>query len=163
VVQDEAVPREVAPRQLTTGCPIDKTMGIVGSRSAMLIMREAFYGTTRFDDFVARVDIAPATASVHLRDLVASGLLAKEPYRDSATRTRWGYRLTRSGQDFLPVVIALFRWGEQHADVEVGTDIVHDECGTPVWTTVVCEHGHDVSLGSLQFVAKVDVQLDSGK
>ena len=43
-------------------CPIEKTMAVTGTKSAMLIMREAYYGTTRFDDFVARVEMAPATA-----------------------------------------------------------------------------------------------------
>ena len=37
-------------------CPIEKTMGLLGTKSAMLIMREAYYGTTRFEDFWRRVD-----------------------------------------------------------------------------------------------------------
>jgi DNA-binding HxlR family transcriptional regulator len=44
-------------------CPIEKTMALVGTKSAMLIMREAYYGTTRFDDFARRVGITKAATS----------------------------------------------------------------------------------------------------
>src|ERR1700753_3834300 len=83
-------------------CPIEATMGLVGSRSAMLIMREAFYGTRRFDDFVQRVEMAPATASSHLRALTSAGLLKRQPYREPGGRTRDEYALTPCGQDLTP-------------------------------------------------------------
>ena len=54
-------------------CPIEKAMAVVGSRPAMLLMREAHYGTRRFDDFVTRVGVAPATASTHLKALADAG------------------------------------------------------------------------------------------
>ena len=75
-------------------CPIERAMGLVGSRSAMLIMREAFYGTSRFDDFVQRVEMAPATASTHLRALTEAGLLKRQPYREPGGRARDEYALT---------------------------------------------------------------------
>ncbi len=58
-------------------CPIERTMAFAGTKSAMLIMREAFYGTTRFDDFARRVGITKAATSARLSDLVAAGLLAE--------------------------------------------------------------------------------------
>ena len=51
-------------------CPIEKTMALLGTRSAMLIMREAYYGTTRFDDFARRVGITKAATSARLGELV---------------------------------------------------------------------------------------------
>lgn len=53
--------------------------GLIGTKSAMLIMREAFYGTTRFDDFARRVGITKAAASARLSELVDAGLLTKQP------------------------------------------------------------------------------------
>jgi len=85
-------------------CPIERAMGLVGSRSAMLIMREAFYGTSRFDDFVQRVEMAPATASTHLRALTDAGLLRRQPYREPGGRSRDEYALTPAGTDLMPVV-----------------------------------------------------------
>ena len=97
--------------QLDYGCPVDSAMGLLGSRSAMLIMREAFYGTTRFDDFVRLVKMAPATASTHLRALTDAGLLVRRPYREPGGRTRDEYTLTGAGADLRPVVLGLFAWG----------------------------------------------------
>ena len=56
-------------------CPVEKTMAVLGTKSAMLIMREAYYGTTRFDDFARRVGITKAAAAARLSELVDAGLL----------------------------------------------------------------------------------------
>src|SRR6478735_5217308 len=87
-------------------CPIEKTMTVAGQKSAMLIMREAYYGTTRFDDFSRRVGITKAATSARLSELVSAGLLEKRPYRDPGQRARDEYVLTASGTDFMPVVWA---------------------------------------------------------
>ena len=67
-------------------CPIEKTMALLGTKSAMLIMREAYYGTTRFDDFCTRVGITKAAASARLNELVDAGLLTRRPYREPGQR-----------------------------------------------------------------------------
>jgi len=126
------------------GCPIDKSMGLVGSRSAMLIMREAFYGTRRFDDFVRKVEMAPATASTHLRALTEAGLLQRQPYREPGGRTRDEYTLTEAGRDFQPVLLALFEWGRRHAGINPLVAFSHAGCGEPVGVQVRCAAGHQV-------------------
>ena len=95
-------------------CPIEKTMGLVGTKSAMLILREAYYGTTRFDDFCTRVGVTKAAASARLNELVDAGLMTKRPYREPGQRAREEYVLTPSGVDFMPVVWAMFEWGRKH-------------------------------------------------
>src|ERR1700758_1355838 len=75
-------------------CTIAKTLELVSTRSALLIMREAFYGTTRFDDFAERVGISQPVAAARLRELVDEGLLEREDYREPGQRTRQQYRLT---------------------------------------------------------------------
>ena len=67
-------------------CPVEKTMSVVGTKSAMLIMREAYYGTTRFDDFARRVGITKAATSARLAELVDLGLLTRRPYREPGQR-----------------------------------------------------------------------------
>ena len=62
-------------------CSIEKTMSVLGTKSAMLIMREAYYGTTRFDDFAQRVGITKAAASARLSELVDLGLSTRQLYR----------------------------------------------------------------------------------
>ena len=83
-------------------CPIEKAMAVVGSRPAMLLMREAHYGTRRFDDFVTGGGVAPATASTHLKALADAGLLARRPYQDDGARTRDEYVLTPAGAGRVP-------------------------------------------------------------
>jgi DNA-binding HxlR family transcriptional regulator len=128
----------------TFGCPVDRAMGLVGSRSAMLIMREAFYGTSRFDDFVRLVKMAPATASTHLRALTDAGLLTRRPYREPGGRTRDEYTLTQAGADLMPVVLGLFQWGRRHAGVQPQVAFSHADCGQPIEVHVQCAAGHAV-------------------
>jgi DNA-binding HxlR family transcriptional regulator len=126
------------------GCPIDRSMGLVGSRSAMLIMREAFYGTSRFDDFVQKVEMAPATASTHLRALTEAGLLQRQPYREPGGRTRDEYALTEAGADLRPVVLGLFEWGRKHAGINPLVEFTHAGCGEQIEVQVRCAAGHQV-------------------
>src|SRR3954447_23758164 len=82
-----------------TRCSIDRALSVVGTRSALLLMREGFYGTRRFDDFADRVGITQAGAASRLRELVAAGLLERRPYREPGQRTRDEYVLTEMGRD----------------------------------------------------------------
>ena len=132
-------------------CSIDRAMRLVGTRSVMLIMREAFYGTRRFDDFAARVGITEAVAAKRLRELVGAGLLERVPYRQPGQRTRHEYRLTDMGRDLLPAALALMAWGDRYLGGAHGGPLSmhHAGCGGRVAVTVACEHGHPVPLEEL--------------
>src|SRR5689334_22697045 len=130
-------------------CPIEKAMGVVGSRPAMLLMREAYYGTHRFDDFVERVGIAPATAATHLRALTDAGLLEPSTYQDPGERARQGYALTAAGADLMPVVIGLFEWGVRYADGNDQLEYAHAGCGASVHVEVRCADGHAVGIDDI--------------
>jgi DNA-binding HxlR family transcriptional regulator len=131
-----------------TRCSIDKALGVVGTRSALLLMREAYYGTRRFDDFAARVGITDAVASSRLRELVDAGLLERRPYREPGRRTRHEYVLTDMGRDLAPAALALMQWGDRYLTGESGPPLAltHTECGGPVQVEVRCEQGHQVPL-----------------
>lgn len=132
-------------------CPISKALEVVGTRSAVLIMREAYYGTTRFDDFAGRVGITEAVAAARLRELTEAGLLERHPYKEAGQRTRYEYRLTESGSDLLPAVLALFQWGAKHLSPggRAPLDLRHTDCGGAVHVNVRCEHDHEVPLAEL--------------
>ncbi|GHJ43609.1 transcriptional regulator family protein [Catellatospora sp. TT07R-123] len=127
-------------------CSIDLALGVVGPRSGMLIMREAHYGTTRFDDFVNRVGITEKVAAGRLRELVEAGLLERRPYREPGARTRHEYVLTPAGADLAPVLLALMQWGDRHRTGERGPALhaEHRGCGAPVTVQPVCARGHTV-------------------
>jgi DNA-binding HxlR family transcriptional regulator len=134
-----------------TRCSIDKALGVVGTRSALLLMREAFYGTRRFDDFAARVGITEAVAAARLRELVGAGLLARQPYQEPGQRTRYEYVLTAMGRDLAPAALALMQWGDTYLSDERGAPLAltHSDCGATVAVEVRCAHGHEVPLGEV--------------
>ncbi len=126
-------------------CTIAKALDVVSTRSALLIMREAFYGTTRFDDFAERVAISEPVAASRLRELVDEGLLEREDYREPGQRTRQQYRLTPKGADLFPVLVALMEWGDRWLDDRGGPiELLHHDCGEPVSVSLRCAAGHEV-------------------
>ncbi|EGD54349.1 winged helix-turn-helix transcriptional regulator [Gordonia neofelifaecis] len=131
-------------------CPIEKAMKLVGSRNAMLVLREAHYGTARFDDFAKRVGMSPATTSSNLAALVDAGLLARRPYQDEGARTRDEYVLTPAGTDLMPVVSGLFEWGSRYAGDRPDVELVHAGCGEPVQVQVTCAAGHELSSDDVE-------------
>ncbi len=130
-------------------CPIEKTMTVVGTKSAMLIMREAYYGTTRFDDFARRVGITRAATSARLTELVDLGLLTRRPYREPGQRARDEYVLTEAGTEFMPVVWAMFEWGRLHLPGGDRLRLTHQGCGADATVEIRCTEGHLVPPGEL--------------
>lgn len=120
-------------------------MQVVGTRSAMLLLREAWYGTTRFDDFATRVGLSDAITSARLRELVAAGLLERQPYREPGQRTRHEYVLTDSGSDLVPVLLGLAAWGRRHAPREWSPVATHADCGAETTVEIRCAAGHVVA------------------
>src|SRR6201987_5336390 len=123
-------------------CAIEKTMTVVGTKSAMLIMREAYYGTTRFDDFARRVGITKAAASARLAELVDLGLLTRLPYREPGQRGREEYVLTEAGIDFMPVVWAMFEWGRRHLPGRNRLRLIHQGGGAEGTVEICCAECH---------------------
>lgn len=130
-------------------CAIEKTMAVVGTKSAMLIMREAYYGTTRFDDFARRVGITKAATSARLSELVGLGLLKRRPYREPGQRSRDEYVLTEAGIEFMPVVWALFEWGRRHLPGRNRLRLTHLGCGADAEVQIRCSEGHLVPADEL--------------
>ncbi|MGZ4578556.1 MAG: winged helix-turn-helix transcriptional regulator [Mycobacterium sp.] len=130
-------------------CAIEKTMAVVGTRSAMLIMREAYYGTTRFDDFARRVGITKAATSARLSELVELGLLKRQPYHEPGQRRREEYVLTEAGIDFMPVVWAMFEWGRRHLPGRHRLRLTHLGCGADAEVQMRCTEGHLVPPAEL--------------
>lgn len=132
-------------------CSMAGALGVVGTRSAMLLLREALYGTRRFDKFAQRVGISEPIAAARLRELVDEGLLERRPYQEPGQRTRQEYTLTQKGREFAPVLIALLEWGNRWlAPDGAPTELVHAGCGQPVSVEIRCARGHLVDVGSLE-------------
>jgi DNA-binding HxlR family transcriptional regulator len=105
-------------------CPIARSVEHVGEWWSILILRDAFHGLTRFDQFQRSLDIAPNMLTRRLNELVASGLLERRRYTDKPPRDE--YVLTDRGRDFRPVLWALLAWGNKHFAPEGESVVVVD-------------------------------------
>jgi DNA-binding HxlR family transcriptional regulator len=143
-------------------CPIAGAIDVVGARSAFLLLREAFYGTSRFDDFAGRAGISQPVAAARLRELVQDGLLSREPYQEPGQRTRMEYRLTDKGAEFFPVLAALMEWGNRW--VRPGPlQFRHRGCGEPVHAELRCARGHQTVAGDLDLVLAATQDQPAGE
>jgi DNA-binding HxlR family transcriptional regulator len=93
-------------------CPIARSLERVGEWWSILILRDAFYGLKRFDEFQENLGVAPGMLARRLNALVASGLLERRRYSEHPPRDE--YVLTERGRDFRPVLLALLAWGNRH-------------------------------------------------
>lgn len=131
-------------------CAIERSLDLIGTRSAMVLLREAFYGGRRFDELVRRTGLAETVAAKRLRQLVDDGLLEQRPYRVPGARTRHEYVLTDQGRALFPLVVALMRWGHGLPDGGHGVELVHAGCGAPLIPAVRCAAGHDVTISDTE-------------
>lgn len=112
-------------------CPIARSLERVGEWWSMLILREAFYGVTRFDELQKNLGIASNMLTRRLGALVEAGLL--ERHRYSEKPPRYEYLLTPRGRDFRPVLIALMAWGNRHFAPEgLSTFLLDEQTGKAV-------------------------------
>ncbi|PJJ72815.1 DNA-binding HxlR family transcriptional regulator [Diaminobutyricimonas aerilata] len=114
-------------------CSIERTLGIVGERWTLLILREALTnGATRFDEFTEVLGIAPNILATRLKTLVESGVLEKREYRVEGSRARMSYHPTEAGTQLLVVLGALGQWGDDHVPPARGVTATREAAGTPL-------------------------------
>jgi DNA-binding HxlR family transcriptional regulator len=134
-------------------CPIAKSLEVVGTRSAFVLLREAFYGTARFDDFAIRSGLSEAVTAARLRDLADAGLLDRRPYREAGQRTRHEYHLTEMGADLFPALAALFQWGDRWLR-PAGVELRHHDCGAVVHAELRCADGHPLTVSDVDLAVR---------
>ncbi|WP_432187932.1 winged helix-turn-helix transcriptional regulator [Streptomyces sp. Tue6028] len=119
-------------------CSIARTVDLLGDAWTSLVLREAFYGSRRFDEFQQELGIARNTLTDRLRRLVAEGLMEMRLY--DSEPPRYDYVLTEKGRDFFPVLAAMTRWGDRWLAGEEGVPVTlhHDSCGHDAEARVVC-------------------------
>jgi DNA-binding HxlR family transcriptional regulator len=136
-------------------CPMARALGVVRTRSAFLVLREAFYGATRFEEFAERTGLSEPITSARLRELSDEGILRREPYQEPGQRTRRLYRLTEKGEDLLPVLVALMQWGDTWlAEPRSRVQLRHRDCGAPLTAELRCAVGHPVGGDQVDLAAR---------
>lgn len=120
-------------------CPIARVTDLVGDWWTPLVLRQAFYGTRRYDDFVEALGIPRPVLSKRLARLVEEGLLEKRPYQEHPPRSE--YRLTAKGRAFWDVLAAMWRFGMdwQWTDADPDLVLVDRDTGAEVTPRMVDE------------------------
>lgn len=109
-------------------CSIAQCLEVVGEWWTLLIVRDALFGVTRFDDFRSRLGIARNVLTQRLEHLVAQGVLEKTPYQDNPVR--YDYRLTDKGRSLWTILAAMRQWGDEWAAPDgPPIEAVHTGCG----------------------------------
>lgn len=140
-------------RLSTSQCPIARSLDRVGEWWNILILRDAFHGLTRFDQFQRSLGIAPNMLARRLSALVEEGLLERRRYCEHPPRDE--YVLTQRGRDFWPVLVTLTEWGNRHFACEgVASQLVDAETGRPAAVALVDrETGKPIDEAHFQFTA----------
>ncbi len=133
-------------------CSVAQCLEVVGEWWSMLIMRDAFLGVTRFDDFQQRLGIARNILNQRLTRLVEEGVLDKVAYSDHPPR--YDYRLTAKGRDLWPVLTAMRQWGDKYAAPDgPPLKVVHKKCGKVAQAIMTCSAcGEPLTSGDIQAV-----------
>lgn len=133
---------------LEENCAIARSSAVVGERWVWVILRQAFNGARRFEDFQRGIGLARNVLSDRLTTLVEHDILERRPYAEHAARALYEYRLTDKGRALFPVYTALMRWGNDWTDLPAPpVDLLHKPCGHRVTARVVCsECGEDLAV-----------------
>lgn len=126
-------------------CSITRPLTVLGDRWTFVIVKQAFAGVRRFEDFQASLGISRGRLADRLDRLVEQGILVREPYKDG--RVRHEYRLTDKGHELYPILMAIRDWGDRHmAPDGPPVHYRHRDCGGEAHVHLSCEAcGEEIS------------------
>ena len=118
-------------------CSIAGTLELIGERWTLLVLRDAFLGVRRFDDFQRDLGVARNVLAARLGRLVDEGVLERVAYQERPER--FEYRLTEKGLDLWPVLATLMQWGDKHVmGGRAPVVLRHRGCGGEVTERLRC-------------------------
>jgi DNA-binding HxlR family transcriptional regulator len=119
-------------------CSVARSLAVVGDRWTLLILRDVFLGTRRFEDFRRQLGISRHRLSDRLKKLVAGGVLTRVRYQEKPER--FEYRLTTKGLGLYPVMITLAQWGTEWCGDDNGAPVeyLHNTCGHKTHAQLCC-------------------------
>jgi DNA-binding HxlR family transcriptional regulator len=133
-------------------CSIAATLEVIGDPWTLLVIRDAFRGVRRFEQWQEKLGVARNVLAARLKTLVQHGVLEPRVYSERPLRHE--YVLTRKGKDLIPVLMTLHDWGSRHLYGAEGSGVgfVHKPCGHELETMVACRccggeiHGRDLEM-----------------
>jgi DNA-binding HxlR family transcriptional regulator len=132
-------------------CSVARTIDVFGEWWTPLIVRDAFFGLRRFEEFQRSLGLARNVLAVRLDRLVETGIMERQRYLEHPPRDE--YVLTAKGQDLFPIIAALLAWGDRWTAGEAGPPLllIHERCGKPSTMQATCDRcGEPVSLANVR-------------
>jgi DNA-binding HxlR family transcriptional regulator len=119
-------------------CSAARALEVIGERWTLLIVRDAFLGVRRFDEFQRSLGVARNVLQARLERLVEAGILERVRYQERPER--FEYKLTPKGLDLWPVLVSLLAWGDRHMAPD-GPPVLleHRDCGGHVNDRRICD------------------------
>jgi DNA-binding HxlR family transcriptional regulator len=118
-------------------CSIAQCLEVVGEWWSLLIVRDALFGVSRFDEFQTRLGISRNILDQRLNRLVKTGILVKVPYSEHPPR--FDYRLTDKGRDLWPILTTMRQWGDKYEAPDGPPMLVtHKACGQSGEAVLTC-------------------------
>lgn len=123
-------------------CTVARAVEIFGDAWMMMILREMFLGSRRFDDLHRQTGAPSATLSKRLKRLEALGVTHRELYSEHPLRHE--YRLTAKGRDLWPIIVGMKAWGDKWmGSGQTPVEIIHKSCGHSITPHMVCPDCHE--------------------
>lgn len=121
-------------------CSVSRTIAILSDAWTFLVIREAFFGARRFEEFRSSLHIPRGTLTDRLKKLTLRGIFRQVHY--SATSSRLEYHLTKSGMELYPSFVAMIQFGDKWLAGPDGPPLklIHGECGCVSHPFVACSH-----------------------
>jgi DNA-binding HxlR family transcriptional regulator len=104
-------------------CSLARTVGVIGDRWSLLVLRDCFLRVRRFEDFQRRLGVSRAILADRLDKLVDNFVLTKVAYQERPVR--YEYRLTDKGLALYPVIMAMVHWGDVFLAGKKGRPVLH--------------------------------------
>ncbi len=119
-------------------CTVAATLEVIGDPWTLLVIRDAFSGVKRFEQWQERLGVARNVLAARLKSLVRHGVLEAQAYSERPLRHE--YVLTRKGKDLYTVLLTMHGWGAKHlyGDREAGVTFIHKTCGAVLEPTLAC-------------------------
>ena len=139
------------PSHLILNSQVAQALTAIGDRWGFLIVRDIYQGVRRFEELRRTTGAVRGTLAARLKNLVANGILYRNPYSD--TPLRYEYRLTDKGLDLYPVVLTIWRWETKWAKGEkIPPKLVHKNCATTLKPLFRCAHCHvDIDIHDVTY------------
>lgn len=142
------------PYLLPELCGLAAAAELLGDQWVLLILREAFYGVTRFETMRAHTKMTKQTLANRLKKMTELGLLCKMPYQEEGARERYEYVLTPKSRSLAPLLISLMEWGHKNLlHDEPHISLINKSTGDVVHSAFVSAKGEVVDANNLQIVA----------